>query len=143
MDPTKEQHQIMCKSRKKCDGNPGNKLDLRLGGKVRAIHEKSKLMETEKGEAQSYPMLIILFDIKEIVYKEFVLAGQSVPHTTMTFYSDYMKMCEDFAGNFSNKITDLHHNNPQSHTSFFTWEFLTKNSIVIPHPPSFSLFTHN
>jgi hypothetical protein len=24
MDPTKEQHQILCKSRKKCDGDSGN-----------------------------------------------------------------------------------------------------------------------
>jgi hypothetical protein len=24
MDPTKEQHYMLCKSRKKCDGDPGN-----------------------------------------------------------------------------------------------------------------------
>jgi hypothetical protein len=27
-------------------------------------------------------------------------AKQSIPHTTVTFYGDCMKMCEDFAPNF-------------------------------------------
>jgi hypothetical protein len=46
-------------------------------------------------------MLTIFFDIEGIVYKEFVLAGQKVnSHTTMTFYGDCVKMCEDFAPNF-------------------------------------------
>jgi hypothetical protein len=53
-------------------------------------------------------MLIIFFDIKAIVHKEFVLAGQTViPHTNVTFYGDCMKMCEDFAPNFGNKRTGV------------------------------------
>jgi hypothetical protein len=36
----------------------------------------------------------------------------------------------------------VHHNNAQSHTSFFTREFLSKNNMtVVPHPPYFSLFS--
>jgi hypothetical protein len=51
-------------------------------------------------------MLITVFDIKEIVHKELVLqAKQSIPHTTVTFYGDCVKMCEDFAPNFGDKIT--------------------------------------
>jgi hypothetical protein len=59
-------------------------------------------------------MLIIFFDIKGIVHKEFVLADQSILDTTVTFYSDCMKMCEDFDLNFGNKrtgccIMTMHH----------------------------------
>jgi hypothetical protein len=50
-------------------------------------------------------MLIIFFDIKGTVHKEFVLADQTVnPHTTVT-YSDCLKMSEDFAPNFGDKRT--------------------------------------
>jgi hypothetical protein len=45
-------------------------------------------------------MLIIFFDIKRIVHAE-----QSVPHTTMKFYGDCVKMCEDLAPNFGDKRT--------------------------------------
>jgi hypothetical protein len=49
-------------------------------------------------------MLTIFFDIEGIVYKEFILAGQTVnSHTTMSFYGDCVKMCEDFAPNFGDK----------------------------------------
>jgi hypothetical protein len=46
MDPTKEQHQILCKSRKKSDGDPGN--DYRAFQKESL--SRTKLTETEKGE---------------------------------------------------------------------------------------------
>jgi hypothetical protein len=62
---------------------------------------------------------------------------QSIPPTTVTFYGDYMKMCEYFALNFGNK---LHHNNALFHTFFFTREFLTKNNMTLIPPPYFSLF---
>jgi hypothetical protein len=42
-------------------------------------------------------MLIIFFDIKGIVHKEFTLAVQSVLHTTETFYGDCMKVCKEVA----------------------------------------------
>jgi hypothetical protein len=37
-------------------------------------------------------MFIIFFDIKGTVHKEFFLAGQSIPHITVTFYNDYVKI---------------------------------------------------
>jgi hypothetical protein len=52
-------------------------------------------------------MSIIFFHIKRSVHKEFALASRTVnPHTTVTFYCDCVKMCEDFAPNFSDKRTD-------------------------------------
>jgi hypothetical protein len=50
-------------------------------------------------------MFIILSDIKGIVHKEIVLTGQSIQHTTVMFYSDCVKMWEDFAPNFGDKNT--------------------------------------
>jgi hypothetical protein len=84
MDPTKEQHQMLCKSRKKCDGDPGNDQTSVRGRK----HEKSKLTETEKGETgeEQSQEHAHHFDIKGIVHKEFVMARQmSILDTTLTF----------------------------------------------------------
>jgi hypothetical protein len=54
-------------------------------------------------------MLIILFDIKGIVHKEFVLAGHTVNSAYYCdFYGDCVKMYEDFLPNFGNKITRCH-----------------------------------
>jgi hypothetical protein len=39
-------------------------------------------------------MLTLFIDIKGIVHKEFVLAGQTVNSNVMS-YDDYVKMCED------------------------------------------------
>jgi hypothetical protein len=50
-------------------------------------------------------MLIIFFDIKGKVHKEFILAGKSILHTTVTFYGECVKMCKDIAPNFGNKRT--------------------------------------
>jgi hypothetical protein len=50
-------------------------------------------------------MLIIFFDAKGIVQKEFVLVGQSIMHTIVTFYSNYVKAGKDFDPNFGDKRT--------------------------------------
>jgi hypothetical protein len=51
-------------------------------------------------------LLIIFFDTKGIIRKEFTMAGQTV---NSAYYCDALrrlrKMCEDFAPNFDNKIT--------------------------------------
>jgi hypothetical protein len=57
----------------------------------------------ETGRAKSRACSIIFFDIKGIVHKKFVLAKQSNLHTTVTFYGDCVKICEDFATNSGNK----------------------------------------
>jgi hypothetical protein len=49
---------------------------------MQAVHRKSKLTRTKKGEtgekSKVRSMLIIFFDVKGILHKEFVLAGQAV-----------------------------------------------------------------
>jgi hypothetical protein len=54
-------------------------------------------------------------------------AKQSIPHTTMTFYGDCVKMCEDFAPNFGD-------NAAPSHASFFNKEFLAKITLLPSEP---------
>jgi hypothetical protein len=62
-------------------------------------------------------------------------AKGSISHTTVIFYSQCMKMCEDFALNYDDKITYLlQQDNAPSHSSIFTKEFFSKNNMaVIPH----------
>jgi hypothetical protein len=82
-------------------------------------------------------MLIIFFVIKVIVHKEFVLVGQSILHTTVTFYGDCVKTQPRI---WQRKNWLFHHDNAPSHTSFFTMEFLIKkNMAVAPHPLHFCL----
>jgi hypothetical protein len=64
-----------------------------------------KPKKARKAKVKVKSMLIIFFDIKGIVHKTFVLAGQTVSHTSVTIYDDCMKMCEDFAPNFGDKRT--------------------------------------
>jgi hypothetical protein len=50
-------------------------------------------------------MYIIFCDIKEAVDEEFVLAGQIVNSAYYcNFYGNCMKLCEDFASSFEDKI---------------------------------------
>jgi hypothetical protein len=77
-------------------------------------------------------------------------AKQSIPHTTVTFYSNCMKMCEDFAPElWQQKNWTLHHENTSLMLPFSPGNFFTKNNMtVVPHPPylpdlaraNFSLF---
>jgi hypothetical protein len=56
-------------------------------------------------------------------------AKQSIPHTTVTFNGDCMKLCKNFAPNVGEKKNWLlHHNNASSHSYFFTSEFLTETT---------------
>jgi hypothetical protein len=68
-----------------------------------SIQGRPKKERQVKSKAKS--MLIIIFDIKGIVPKEFVMAGQAVPHTTVSFYGDCVNMCEDFGPDFGDKRT--------------------------------------
>jgi hypothetical protein len=89
-------------------------------------------------------MLIIFFDIKMTVHKEFILADQkSIPHTTVTFYGDCVKRCEDFAPNFGGRRTGCCVTTANHLTlPFLTMEFFTKKNVTVPppHPAYFSVF---
>jgi hypothetical protein len=90
-------------------------------------------------------ILIMFSDIKGIVHKEFVLAGQTVNSSyraTVSFYGDCLKTCEDFAPIFGCKRTGCGITTTYRLTfPFCTREFSTKNKMtIVPHPPYFFLF---
>jgi hypothetical protein len=69
---------------------------FRQTGKKKARQVKNKVKN----------MLLSFFDIKEMFTENSSWqAKRSIPHTTVTFYSDCLKMCEDFTPNFGDKRT--------------------------------------
>jgi hypothetical protein len=70
--------------------------------------------QTEKGEKDEEESQELAHHLKSPLQ-----AKQSIPHTTVTFYDNCFKMCEDFAPNFGDKGMILHHDNAPSTTSFF------------------------
>jgi hypothetical protein len=102
--------------------------------KERARQAKSKVKR----------LLIVFFDIKGIVHKEFVLAAQTV---SSAYYCDILgRLCENvlrlFPELWRQKNWLLHHDNAPSHISFFTRELWIKNiMIVFHHPPYSCLFS--
>jgi hypothetical protein len=85
MDPTKEKHQILCKSRKKCDGDPGNDKTIVRGrkreqyrGEWMACSAQGRPQRAIQVKGKIKSMLIIFSDIKGIVQKKFAPAGQIV-----------------------------------------------------------------
>jgi hypothetical protein len=83
-------------------------------------------------------MLIIFFDIKGIVHKEFVLVGQTV---ISAHYRDVLRRLRENAGRLRPGLRQqknwlLHHDNAPSSTSFFTWKFLTENQHDCRPPPT-------
>jgi hypothetical protein len=87
-------------------------------------------------------MLIIFFDMKGTVPKEFILAGQTADSA---YYCEILqRLCENVRRLrpelWRQKNWLLHHDKAPSHTSFFTREFLTrKNMTLVSHPPYFSV----
>jgi hypothetical protein len=74
------------------------------------LNGTSKLTKTEKGETgegQSQEhALHFNFTLRGLLKKNLSQqAKQSILHTTVMFYGDRMKMCEDFAPNFGDKRT--------------------------------------
>jgi hypothetical protein len=64
----------------------------------------TKNKEVRQIKSKVRNMLIVCFDIKGAVNKEFILAGQnSILHTAMTFHGNCVKMCKVSASNFGNK----------------------------------------
>jgi hypothetical protein len=114
--------------------------------KAWAVHGKSKLTgtvnrETKEEKSQEHDHHFTLPSRGLFTENSFWQAKQSIPNTTVTFYGDYVKMCEDFAPfapNFDDKNWLLHHDNAPFHSSFFTTEFLTKITwLLFPTHPTF------
>jgi hypothetical protein len=115
MIPTREEHQIFRKSRKKCSGDPGNDETSVCGRKHGPYTESPKSLKPKQVKSKVKGMLINFFDIKANVHKEFVLENQTVNSSYYCdVYGDCVKMCEDIAPNFGDKrtgccITTTHH----------------------------------
>jgi hypothetical protein len=88
-------------------------------------------------------MLIIFFDVKGIVHKEFVLAGKIV---NSAHYCDILRRLRKNVIRLLPELWRqenwlLHHDNAPSHGSSFTREYFIKSKMtVFPHPLYLSLF---
>jgi len=79
-------------------------------------------------------MIIVFFDSRGIVYKEFVPPGLTVNHA---IYKDVLERLRKRVQQVRTDIADdwvLHHDNAPAHTALSIREFLT-NIPVLPHPP--------
>jgi hypothetical protein len=131
MDPTKE-HQILCKSRKKCDRDPGNDQTNGRGRKRETYTESrnSPRLKQARQVKRKESMLITFFNIKGIVHKQFILANQTV---NCAYYCDISRRLRLNVRRLHPELWRqmnwlLHHDNAPSHTSSFTREFLTKST---------------
>ena len=81
-------------------------------------------------------MIIVFFDSRGIVHKEFLPPGQTVNHA---FYKDVSERLRKRVQRVRTDIADdwmLHHDNAPAHTALSVRQFLAKKNIpVLPHPP--------
>jgi len=96
----------------------------------------SRTKKARMSKSRVKSMLIIFFDSKRIIHKEFVPPGQTV---NPTFYlqvherlrNRVMRVCCEIANTWF-----LQHDNAPSHKSFAVREFLAQHNITMhPHPP--------
>jgi hypothetical protein len=139
-------HQILCISKEKCKGDPGNDYTNIPGRKCEPYTGSPNslgLKKTRQVKTEVNSLLAIFFHIKEISHKEFVLAGQAI---NSAYYCDILRRLHDNVRSLHLKLWQqknwlLDHDNTPSHTSFFTREFLAENNMtVVPHLPYMSLF---
>jgi hypothetical protein len=95
--------------------------------------DQSKITESEIKS-----MLFIFFDIKGIVYKEFVLVGQTVNSVyccelLWRLRENVGRLCHE---HWQQKKSLLHNDNVQPHNSFFTREFLFQNNMTCRPSPT-------
>jgi transposase len=84
-------------------------------------------------------VFIIFFAIKQIVHKEFVLAGQAV---NSAYLCDFLRQLRENMRRLRPELWRqnnwlFQHDNAPYHTSFFTKEFWTKNNMTIVLQPSY------
>jgi hypothetical protein len=105
------------------------------------VQGRPKNARQMKSKVKSMP--IIFIDIKRIVYKEFVLAGQTV---ISAHYSNVLRRTRENVRRLRPERWQqtnwlLLHDNAPSHTSFFTREFFTKKTwLSSPTRPTFLCF---
>jgi hypothetical protein len=122
---------------------PWQWLDKCSEKKAWAVLEKYKLTETEKrqGRRRASQDYTHNFFTPSGLFKENLSwqAKQSIPHAPVTFYSNCMKMCKDFATNFGGKRTGCCIMTVHRLTlPFSSGNFWTKNNMTVIIRPSYS-----
>jgi transposase len=108
------------------------------GKRVQLRHRNCSLRPKKARMSRSRvkTMIIVFFDSRGIVHKEFVPPGQTVNHA---FYKDFLERLRKRVQRVRRDIADdwvLHHDNAPAHTVLSICEFLAKKNIpVLPHPP--------
>jgi len=81
-------------------------------------------------------MIIVFFDSRDIVHKEFVSPGQTVNHA---FYKDVLERLRKMVQRVRRDIADhwvLQHDKAPTPTALSIREYVAKKNIpVLPHPP--------
>ena len=100
-------------------------------------HENSpRPKEARTSRSRVKTTLIVFFDSRGIVHKEFVPPGQTVNHA---FYKDVLERLRKRVQRVRRDIADdwvLHHDNAPACTALSIRELLAKKNIpVLPHPP--------
>jgi hypothetical protein len=140
MDPTREQHKILCKSRGKIRWRPWQWLDKRSGKKPWAVHRKFKLTRDRKrrdmwrAKSRACSSFWHQRDCLQRIHPG--RTKQSILHTSVAFYCNCVE-------NVRRLHTELwHHDKAPSHTSFiFTMEPFTKNNMTFVPPPTLLSFS--
>jgi hypothetical protein len=97
-----------------------------------------RLKKGETGEEHVYHL-----DIKGTVHKKNSSwqAKQSIPHTSVTFYGDCVKVCEDLSRTLATEELAVATRQRTVSQFLFHQEFLfIKTNMTVPHPPYVSLF---
>jgi hypothetical protein len=124
MDPIKELHHILCKSLKMCNGDPGNDKTSVRGRKHEPYTERPNSPRSKNGDmwrAKSRACSFSLTSRGLLTKNSSWQVKQLIPHTTVTFYGDCVKMWDDFAPNFGDKRTGCN--------------ITTKHRITLPFSP--------
>jgi hypothetical protein len=126
---------------------PWQWLDKRSGKEAWVVHGKSKLMETEKGETYEGQ---IQEHVHHFLWHQ-AECPQRIRHgrpnsqfrITVTFYGDWVKMCDDFTQIFCDKRTDCYITMTHRLTlPSSPGNFLAKNNMtVISTHPTFLCFS--
>jgi hypothetical protein len=136
MGPTKVQHNILCKSRKKCNGYPGKDYTSVQGRKHEPYMKgpnSPRPKDARQVRSKVKSMLIIFVDIKRIVHKEFVLTGQTV---NSIYYWDILRLLREYVRRLRPELWRqknwlFHYDKAPTHTSFFTRIFFTRNITTV------------
>jgi hypothetical protein len=104
-----------------------------------AFGEETMSHTARQAKSKIKSILVIFFDVKKSVRKEFVLAGQIV---NSVYYCDVSRRLRENVRSLRLELWRqnnwlLHHDNTPSHTSIFAREFFTKSNMTVPPPPTF------